>query len=219
MFPAARPRPAAHTGVSSGTAEKAPPSSAECAQHCDNRMRFFPPQATVRIEFGLFIGWTCCSFRCRWSYAPGQRLAKRKARKEKQVTFVHCQNFRRSFYAGTRNDAHNCPAHLAEDCRNRAAASEKNPVPFLLDRPRPVFFWARPKENGGWDLPGAGTSQIASPYSAQVLLPVIFTSTNWPMRDLSPLRRTRRLPSVREARGNAGSSLSPSTSTRTVSPT
>ena len=59
----------------------------------------------------------------------------------------------------------------------------------------------------------------ASPYSAQVWLPVTATSANCPIRALSPFSRTRRLPSVREVRGYSGSSLSPSTSTRTVLPT
>ena len=61
--------------------------------------------------------------------------------------------------------------------------------------------------------------ETASPYSAQVLLPVTATSANCPIRALSPFSRTRRLPSVREVRGYSGSSLSPSTSTRTVLPT
>ena len=43
--------------------------------------------------------------------------------------------------------------------------------------------------------------QTNSPYSAQVLLPVIRTSANRPIRVSGPLIRTSRLPSVREARG------------------
>ena len=58
-----------------------------------------------------------------------------------------------------------------------------------------------------------------SPYSAQVLLSVTFTSMNCPISSLPPFRRTSRFPSVREARGKFSSSLSPSTSTRTVLPT
>ena len=62
-------------------------------------------------------------------------------------------------------------------------------------------------------------THTGSPYSAQVLLSVIFTSIKLPIRPLSPFSRTSRLPSVREARGKFSSSLSPSTSTRTVLPT
>ena len=62
-------------------------------------------------------------------------------------------------------------------------------------------------------------TQTGSPYSAQVLLSVTFTSMNCPISSLPPFRRTSRLPSVREARGKFSSSLSPSTSTRTVLPT
>ena len=62
-------------------------------------------------------------------------------------------------------------------------------------------------------------THTGSPYSAQVLLSVIFTSIKLPIRLLSPFSRTSRLPSVREARGKFSSSLSPSTSTRTVLPT
>ena len=51
------------------------------------------------------------------------------------------------------------------------------------------------------------------------LLAVTATSANCPIRALSPFSRTKRLPSVREVRGYSGSSLSPSTSTRTVLPT
>ncbi len=68
--------------------------------------------------------------------------------------------------------------------------------------------------------PHVGASHhTGSPYSAQVLLSVIFTSIKLPIRLLSPFSRTSRLPSVREARGKFSSSLSPSTSTRTVLPT
>ena len=62
-------------------------------------------------------------------------------------------------------------------------------------------------------------THTGSPYSAQVLLSVTFTSIKLPIRLLSPFSRTSRLPSVREARGKFSSSLSPSTSTRTVLPT
>ena len=71
-----------------------------------------------------------------------------------------------------------------------------------------------------WECPPAGASNhTGSPYSAQVLLSVTFTSIKLPIRLLSPFSRTSRLPSVREARGKFSSSLSPSTSTRTVLPT
>ena len=62
-------------------------------------------------------------------------------------------------------------------------------------------------------------THTGSPYSTQVLLSVTFTSIKLPIRLLSPFSRTSRLPSVREARGKFSSSLSPSTSTRTVLPT
>ena len=48
---------------------------------------------------------------------------------------------------------------------------------------------------------GRHNIQTNSPYSAQVLLPVIRTSANRPIRVSGPLIRTSRLPSVREARG------------------
>ena len=68
--------------------------------------------------------------------------------------------------------------------------------------------------------PHVGASHhTGSPYSAQVLLSVTFTSMNCPISSLPPFRRTSRLPSVREERGKFSSSLSPSTSTRTVLPT
>ena len=70
----------------------------------------------------------------------------------------------------------------------------------------------------GIPLVGAA-NQTGSPYSAQVLLSVTFTSMNFPIRSFPPFSRTRRLPSVREERGKFSSSLSPSTSTRTVLPT
>lgn len=69
-----------------------------------------------------------------------------------------------------------------------------------------------------WPHVGA-SNQTGSPYSAQVLLSVTFTSMNFPIRSFPPFSRTSRLPSVREARGKFSSSLSPSTSTRTVLPT
>ncbi len=67
--------------------------------------------------------------------------------------------------------------------------------------------------------PAGAANQTGSPYSAQVLLSVTFMSIKLPIRFLSPFSRTNRLPSVREARGKFSSSLSPSTSTRTVLPT
>ena len=101
------------------------------------------------------------------------------------------------------------------------------PVLLFWTAQRPVFSSSQEEKMGGWPRGGAACpravrrrrhSQISSPYSAQVLLSVIFTSTNCPIKLLPPLSRTSRLPSVRDARGYIGSSLSPSTSTRTVWP-
>ena len=51
-----------------------------------------------------------------------------------------------------------------------------------------------------WRPGEAFLSYTSSPYNAQVLLPVIFTCANRPIRDGSPCRWTRRPPSVRAER-------------------
>ena len=63
----------------------------------------------------------------------------------------------------------------------------------------------------GWSWPG----QAGSPDRDHLLAPVIFTSTNWPIRPSSPVRRTSRLPGVRAVRPL---SSRPSTRQRTVFP-
>ena len=89
---------------------------------------------------------------------------------------------------------------------------QKRISPWLL-RTEPVQF-----RREFWPHVGA-SNQTVSPYIAQVLLSVTFTSMNCPISSLPPFSRTSRLPSVREARVKFSSSLSPSTSTRTVLPT
>ena len=109
------------------------------------------------------------------------------------------------------------------------AGGNRNPPAFLFRGPGAFSF---KKRISPWLLrtepvqfrrefrPHVGASHhTGSPYSAQVLLSVTFTSMNCPISSLPPFRRTSRLPSVREARGKFSSSLSPSTSTRTVLPT
>ena len=97
--------------------------------------------------------------------------------------------------------------------------------PFPLPQHGNVSLWEQ-REYPPWlfvpetgTAPAGAANQTGSPYSAQVLLSVTFTSIKLPIRLLSPFSRTSRLPSVREARGKFSSSLSPSTSTRTVLPT
>ena len=63
----------------------------------------------------------------------------------------------------------------------------------------------------GWSWPG----QAGSPDRDHLLAPVIFTSTNWPIRPSPPVRRTSRLPGVRAVRPL---SSFPSTRQRTVFP-
>lgn len=108
------------------------------------------------------------------------------------------------------------------------AGGNRNPPAFLFRGPGGHSLFKREYPLGfsvpsryvppGIPLVGAA-NQTGSPYSAQVLLSVTFTSMNFPIRSFPPFSRTRRLPSVREERGKFSSSLSPSTSTRTVLPT
>ena len=96
-----------------------------------------------------------CSFRCRWPGVPGQRAAKRNARKEKLVTSdQHPQIRHAESHAGAWNCKRRCPAHLAEAFRASRAASEKTPVfapwpvpwgisGFLFHRARRILFFKR----------------------------------------------------------------------------
>ena len=59
------------------------------------------------------------------------------------------------------------------------------------------------------------SSYASSPNRDHLLAPVIFTSTNWPIRPSPPVRRTSRLPGVRAVRPL---SSFPSTRQRTVLP-
>ena len=63
---------------------------------------------------------------------------------------------------------------------------------------------------------GGGPYSAGSPVRDHLLAPVIFTFTNWPIRDSSPVSRTSRLPGVRAVRPL---SSAPSTRQRTVLPT
>ena len=160
MFSAARLRPAANTGVSSDTAEKRRKLSAECAgthsreRPCARNRQSLSRWGVDRMELLLFPLPLPGGFR------KLQRLAKRKARKEKQQPSDNHPRFAvHRCLRGKIICYHNCPAHPAEDCRNGAAAFEKDPVPFLLDRPRPVFFFKKKMGGGTFqgDHPGPGT--------------------------------------------------------------
>ena len=88
MFSAARLRPAAHTGVSSDTPEKRQKLSAECAgthsreRPCARNRQSLSRWGVDRMELLLFPLPLPGGFR------KLQRLAKRKARKEKLVKCV-----------------------------------------------------------------------------------------------------------------------------------
>lgn len=192
------------------------------------RTVFFPflvPARKLRRKFWQSPNVTCFSFRAfrfarRCLDAYGQRQ-----RKEQQRQSGDHPNGSAFSNAG-RDLGKEAVRRAQRSCLPSSSGSLVRPASpigpkadgtkaFSFPPLRRRLFFGKTKKSGGREI----YRQTASPYSAQVLLPVIFTSTNWPMRDLSPFRRTRRLPSVRDARGNAGSSLSPSTSTRTVSPT
>lgn len=116
---------------------------------------FFPTCRTLAVNGVQPPDGRYCSFRCRWPGVPGQRAAKRNARKEKLVTFdQHPQIRHAESHAGAWNCKRRCPAHLAEAFRASRAASEKTPVfapwpvpwgisGFLFHRARRILFFKR----------------------------------------------------------------------------
>mgnify|MGYP000812958710 CR=1 FL=1 len=104
---------------------------------------------------------------CKLPRPPGQRVAKRNARKEKLVECILAP--RRCRHHPPRDSSHDlaeddsvpegkpksalAPIRRPPSAQRRECAGVRQKRPFLLDRARPIFFSARPKRKWGAHCP------------------------------------------------------------------